>query len=96
MKSQFIVISDEKRQFSKHQFSQKVHEMDRLQTAQENFAYEALNDQKCLAFKFEELVCANAKYFLLYFGTQTCSLKTSGKNLTEGCRITDFYVCFGS
>ena len=46
--------------------------------------------------KFEELVCANAKYFLLYFGTQTFSQKTSGKNLTEGCRITDFYVCFGS
>ena len=32
-KSQFIVISDEKRQFSKHHFSQKVCETDRSQTA---------------------------------------------------------------
>ena len=32
-KSQFIVISDEKRQLSKHHFSQKVRKMDRSQTA---------------------------------------------------------------
>ena len=32
-KSQFIVISGEKRQFSKHQLNQKVREMDRSQTA---------------------------------------------------------------
>jgi hypothetical protein len=31
-KSQFIFISDEKRQFSKHHFSKKVCETDRLQT----------------------------------------------------------------
>ena len=32
-KSQFIVISDEKRQFLKHHFSQKVQETGRSQTA---------------------------------------------------------------
>jgi hypothetical protein len=32
-RSQFTVISDEKRQFSKHRFSQKVRETDRLQSA---------------------------------------------------------------
>jgi hypothetical protein len=32
-KSQFIIISDEKRKFSKHHFSQKVRETDRLPSA---------------------------------------------------------------
>jgi hypothetical protein len=36
-KSQFIVITDEKRQFSKNHFSQKVRAMDRSQTAFRKF-----------------------------------------------------------
>ena len=42
-KSQFIVISDEKRKFSKHYFSQKVRETDRLTSVYENSAFYELN-----------------------------------------------------
>ena len=40
-KSQFIVISDEKRKFSKHYFRQKVHETDRLPSVFLMFVYNA-------------------------------------------------------